>query len=188
MPPTKRFFFFLIFCSLFACVGSCGSKKDFIITDAYVDKERGGPSSGEKTSELGKEDKAYFALKLGVAPSELTNAKLYGFVKRCEGKRISTGGAGLVTLLYDSVYNRKITGTPTDIMSDKRLELFKSQDNLREGDLVFFRTSSDEVVTHTGVYLKNGRFVSSENNKAAIYSLDKKKWKSNFVSGGRFKS
>jgi len=166
---------------------SCRSKKEFVITDDYVSKESGDKSAKDESVTLSDTDRKYFALKLGVEPREITTDKLYAYVKGQEGKKYAKGSAGVVSQLLNDVYGKKISGTPTDMLGDKRLELFKSTENLREGDIVFFRTNSTEVVTHTGVYLKNNRFLSSEDNKAGIFNLNKGQWKNNFVSGGRLK-
>lgn len=180
-----RFNKILVVCALAAFSPSCAPKKDLIITDAYVNKEMGiNPVEKNKAEVLTEEDKKYVAKKLDVEASQLTNDRLYSFIKRNENSKNSS--AGITTRLYIDVYSKKIVGEPVDILSDKRLELFKDTGSLREGDLVFFRSSSDEVVTHVGVYLKNNHFFSSQ-GKAEIFNIKKGSWKKNFVSGGRFK-
>lgn len=174
---------------LVVLASSCGSKKDFIITDDYVSHEAGGKpvrAEGEKYR-LSDSDRKYFASKLDVDPLQINNDYLYAHIKAHEGKRFSSGSAAVASKLYDNVYGKQINGTPTDMVSDKRLDLFKSMESLKEGDLIFFRTSNNEVVTHVGVYLKNGRFYSSQNNKAGIFDLRKSEWKNKFVSAGRLK-
>lgn len=170
-------------------VSSCGSKKDFIITDDYVSREVDGKpvrAEGEKYR-LSDSDRKHFASRLDVDPLQITNDYLYAHIKAHEGKKFSSGSAAVASKLYDNVYGKQIKGTPTDMVSDKRLDLFKSMESLKEGDLIFFRTSNNEVVTHVGVYLKNGRFYSSQNNKAGIFDLRRSEWKSKFVSAGRLK-
>jgi len=181
-----RFNRILVVCSVAAFFPSCGPKKDFVITDAYVSKEMGiNPTEKDKAAAFTEDDKKYVAKKLDVEASLLTNDKLYSFIKRNENAKNSS--AGITARLYADVYSKKIIGEPVDILSDKRLELFKDTGSLREGDLVFFRSNSDEVVSHVGIYLKNDHFFSSQNNKAEIYNIKKGSWRKNFVSGGRFK-
>jgi len=180
-----RFNKILVVCALASFYSSCGPKKDFVITDDYVSKEMGINPTEKNKGVLSEDDKNYVAKKLGVKPSQLTNDNLYSFIKKNENR--NNGSAGITARLYAEVYNKKVLGEPVDILADKRLELFKDTGSLREGDLVFFRTNSEEVVTHVGVYLKNDHFFSSQNNKAEIYNLKKGSWRKNFVSGGRFK-
>ena len=187
MTLTHRWLKLFLMFSLIISSASCRSKKEFVITDDYVNKETGGKASTNESVKLSETDKKYLAVKLGVDSDDITNDKLYAFVKAHEGKKFSLGSAAVVSQLYDNVYNKKVTGRPVDIVGDKRLELFKATENLREGDIVFFRANADEVVTHVGVYLKNDRFFSSENNKAGIFNLKKSQWKNNFVSAGRLK-
>lgn len=181
-----RFNRILVVYAVAAFTMSCGPKKDFIITDDYVSKEMGiDPVQKGKSDTFTENDKKYVAKKLDVEVSQLTNDKLYSFIKKSENSKNSS--SGITARLYSDVYSKKIMGEPVDILSDKRLELFKDTGSLREGDLVFFRSNTDEIVTHVGVYLKNNHFYSSQNNKAEIYNIKKGSWKKNFVSGGRFK-
>lgn len=178
------------------CLSSCRSKNDFVITDDYVDKELGiKPGKDGKQITLTETEKKYFALKLEVMPSEINNDRLYSFVKRWEGqshnpddKRKNVNDVYVTKQLYSYVYNKKLSGMPADMVTDKKIELFKATESLKEGDLLFFRLNDDDLISHVGVYLKNNRFFSAiQGNDAEIYNLKKDYWKNNFVTAGRYK-
>ncbi|WP_317499589.1 NlpC/P60 family protein [Flavobacterium sp. DG1-102-2] len=177
-------------------VSSCRSKNDFVITDDYVDKELGiKPGKDGKQVTLTETEKKYFALKLEVMPSEINNDRLYSFVKRWEGqthnpddKKKSVNDVYVTKQLYSFVYNKKLSGLPADMVTDKKIELFKATENLKEGDLLFFRLNDDDIISHVGVYLKNNRFFSAiQGDDAEIFNLKKDYWKNNFVTAGRYK-
>lgn len=168
-------------------MASCKAKNDFVITDDYVKKEQGIKSEDDRSSTLSSADKKYLADKLGVSSEQVSNDKLYFYIKQYESKKFVSGGSTLVTQIYNEVYNKKLSGTPTQMISDKRIELFKSEESLKEGDLIFFRNNPEQVVTHVGVYLQNSRFISSMYGEAEIFNLNKGAWKSTMISMGRLK-
>jgi lipoprotein Spr len=58
------------------------------------------------------------------------------------------------------------------------------KENLREGDLVFFKTHRG--VSHVGVYLANGYFThASTSNGVMISSLDEEYYSKRYIGGGR---
>jgi lipoprotein Spr len=59
------------------------------------------------------------------------------------------------------------------------------KENLKEGDLVFFKTKKG-YVNHVGVYLTNNKFVhASTSNGVMISDLDENYWRGKFAGGGR---
>lgn len=184
---------------LINCFISCSGKKQYIITDEQVNKEMDlkKDKSGKPVYNtiLTKEDKQYFARKLDVKEDEIDNVKLYNFVKAWKGTPYIYGGntrngidcSALMRELYLYVYNKKLPRTAAEMAMDKRLELFKQKDNLREGDLVFFRITDEKIITHVGIYLKNDKFFSANQyGGSEISSLKKSYWKKNFITAGRF--
>lgn len=178
---------------------SCSSNKDFIITDEHVDKEiNTGKSHTAKpvyNTVLSDADRKYFADKLGVKPADILNEKLYNFVKAWEGTKYVYGGenrkgidcSALMRELYSYVYDRKLPRTAAEMALDKRVDLFKVKENLREGDLVFFRITDEKIISHVGIYLKNGKFFSANQyGGTEISSLKHSYWKKNFITAGRF--
>ncbi|PZR22091.1 MAG: hypothetical protein DI539_06440 [Flavobacterium psychrophilum] len=174
-------------CAIMVFCVSCRGKKDFVITDEYVNKEKGIKQDERKnTPRLSENDRKHFAEKLDVSTSQITNDELYVSVKKMETTN-TTNSAAVAKKIYAEVYRKKLRGEAIDMFEDKNIELFKDTGNLREGDLVFFRIGTDQIISHVGVYLKNNRFVSSLDSKAQIYELKSGKWKNSFVTAGRLK-
>ena len=64
-------------------------------------------------------------------------------------------------------------------------------DKSREvGDLVFFKTNSTGNISHVGIYIGNGQFISAisdgENTGVIISSLNQTYWKAKYVGTGQF--
>jgi len=61
-------------------------------------------------------------------------------------------------------------------------------DNLKKGDLLFFRSPKSSRVSHTGIYLGNSWFIhaSSAKGKVVKSRLDSRYYKENFKWGRRF--
>jgi len=178
---------------------SCKSKKEYVLTDNEVKIElaekRDKYGKPVYNTELSDNDVHYFSKKLEVSEAEIENTKLYSFVKYWEGTKYIYGGetrngidcSALMRELYSYVYNKKIPRTAAEIAMDKRVGLFKETENLREGDLVFFRITDEKIITHVGIYLKNGKFFSANRfGGTEISSLKKAYWKKNFITAGRF--
>lgn len=69
-------------------------------------------------------------------------------------------------------------------------ELVSSIDDLREGDLVFFKSDTSDGVNHTGIYIGGGRFIHASSSKGEVvrssFSSDSTQyWNRNFVCGRR---
>ena len=62
-----------------------------------------------------------------------------------------------------------------------------SKDSLKDGDLVFFGTSSDHI-NHVGIYVGNGRFVHAprRGDEIKVSTLDEKYFTERFVGGRRY--
>lgn len=172
---------------IMSCISSCHSKKDFVITDEYVGKEMGiKPDKKSASIRLSDKDRKYFAAKLEVPVSRIANDELYMSVKKVKAIN-TTNSAAVAKQVYAEAYGKKLKGKAIDMFEDKRMELFKDTGSLREGDLLFFRIGTAEIISHVGVYLKNNRFLSSQDSKAEIYELKSEKWKNSFVTAGRLK-
>ncbi|WP_447635232.1 C40 family peptidase [Flavobacterium microcysteis] len=180
---------------------SCLPKKDFVITDDFVKSQAGNNKKNSNakysySTTLSDEDRKYFAKKLEVSETEIINEKLYIFIKSWEGTKYIYGGetrtgidcSALMQELYSHVYKKDLPRTAAEMSMDNRVELFKSDEKLREGDLVFFRITEEKIISHVGIYLKNNKFFSANLvGGVEISSLKKAYWKKNFVAAGRFK-
>lgn len=192
----------IVFLSLMlTCFVSCLPKKDFVITDDFVKSQAGNNKKGAGTkysynTVLSDEDRKYFAKKLEVSETEIINEKLYNFIKSWEGTKYIYGGetrngidcSALMQELYTYVYKKDLPRTASEMSMDNRIELFKSNEKLREGDLVFFRITEEKIISHVGIYLKNNKFFAANQvGGVEISSLKKAFWKKNFIAAGRFK-
>ena len=62
------------------------------------------------------------------------------------------------------------------------------KERLKEGDLLFFKTTQNRI-SHVGIYLKDNKFVHTSNSKGVTVSdLDETYWKRTFFVAGRHKS
>lgn len=62
-----------------------------------------------------------------------------------------------------------------------------SRKYLKEGDLVFFKTSPSRFVSHVGIYLGNNKFIHapSSGKRVKISSMKEKYWRKRFTGAGR---
>jgi lipoprotein Spr len=91
--------------------------------------------------------------------------------------------SALVQKLYNYVYGMDVVRT--SLMQFRSSEYIASKENLKEGDLVFFRIHGGPV-SHVGIYLKNNYFVHASSSKGVMISnLDESYWVRYFVGGGR---
>ena len=60
------------------------------------------------------------------------------------------------------------------------------KDNLRTGDLVFFKRGPKQPIFHVGIYLKNGKFIhSATSGGVMVSSLKDPFFRKNYYAGGR---
>lgn len=76
--------------------------------------------------------------------------------------------SGMVMQVYKTVYNKSLHRSAYDIM-DKDCKKIKFS-KLKEGDLVFFATSTTGKVNHVGIYLYDDKFVHASSSKGVIIS------------------
>ncbi|MHB1178541.1 MAG: C40 family peptidase [Daejeonella sp.] len=160
-----RIFFLLFLIPLL--YSSCKSKK--IITDA----SRSKPAvSGSVTGR--------YASLLNVKEKELSNEKLYRFIDSWMGVPHRGGGmdkkgvdcSGFTYLLEKEIYDKTLPRTAR-LMAESVKRKFENQ--LREGDLIFFDFDGQKF-SHVGVYLQNNKFVHASTSKGVIISDMKDPW------------
>lgn len=109
---------------------------------------------------------------MGVKPDDIINGRLYNFIELWAGVPYKFGGldkdgvdcSGLAFLLEKEVYGitlPRITWQQVGVI--KR----KYEDELKEGDLVFFDFDGKQF-SHVGVYLQNGYIVHASSTKGVI--------------------
>lgn len=110
-----------------------------------------------------------YSTLLGVKPSDISNIALYSFIDQWYGTPYKYGGdskngidcSNFVTLLYKEVFNKTISGPSGTIFNQCTVT---SNNNLKEGDLVFFKIKKNKI-SHVGVYLQNNQFIHATTKK-----------------------
>lgn len=133
--------------------------------------------------------KDYLSQIMGVAMSATSNMKLFHFVYDWIGTPYRFGGSSrkgidcsaFTKQLYSEVFNTTIRRSSRDIFS---MVSPVSKDELKEGDLVFFKIHSRSI-SHVGIYLGNNRFAHASSRGVAISSLDDAYYSRFFYKGGR---
>ena len=136
--------------------------------------------------------KDYLSQVMGVALSATSNMKLFHFVYDWIGTPYHFGGSSkrgidcsaFTKQLYSEVFNLDIKRNSRDIFS---MVSPVGKDELKEGDLVFFKIHSRRI-SHIGIYLGNNRFAHASSKGVAISSLDDAYYSRYFYKGGRLLS
>jgi len=160
------------FCVLLL-LSSCGTKRKTSVTGPNkIPVER--PSASNKGNL-----KQYYADLLGTNPKEL-NASLYEFVDDWMGSPHRLGGqtksgidcSGFVGMIYQQVYRKNLPRTSRDM---GEIIKRKYDDQLKEGDLVFF-SFGGKAIDHVGIYLHNDKFVHVSTKQGVVISNLKDPW------------
>jgi lipoprotein Spr len=127
---------------------------------------------------------------IDVMPNQISNVMLYRFIDEWYGVKYRMGGttkkgvdcSAFVQQLYQYVFGYDLLRTACLQFSEaKRV----AKDDLKEGDLVFFRVGTSRI-SHVGVYLRNNFFVHSASSKGvSIANLGNAYWSKYFAGGGR---
>lgn len=113
-----------------------------------------------------------YAAVMGLKRNDIQNGRLYSFIDEWMGVPYRFGGmdkqgvdcSGLVYLLQLQVYDMAVPRTcAMQVNNIKR----KYEDELKEGDLVFFDFDGKQF-SHVGVYLQNGYIVHASTRKGVI--------------------
>jgi len=136
--------------------------------------------------------KDYLSQIMGVALSATSNMKLFHFVYDWIGTPYRFGGSSKSGIdcsaftkeLYSEVFNLDIKRNSRDIFS---MVSPVGKDELKEGDLVFFKIHSRRI-SHIVIYLGNNRFAHASSKGVAISSLDDAYYSRYFYRGGRLLS
>lgn len=192
---------------------SCGSKKKVAPSGTVtleqlkeyketgkltVDKSKNGSSGKANSSGSGKAvttaEAQTASKKLGVTIVTSDNKKLYTEVASWLGTPYRSGGtsksgvdcSGFVYMVYQSVYGMTLSRQSSAMLTNNCRKVSKSE--LKEGDLVFFRTDGKQSSTpnHVGIYLKDGKFAHSSTSKGVVVSeLSQSYYVKSFLTGGR---
>jgi len=154
---------------------SCKSKKIF------TDVSNGRPIASGSLTER-------YASLLNVKEKELSNEKLYRFIDSWIGVPHRSGGmdkkgvdcSGFTSILEKEIYARSV---PRTTKSMAEIVKRKYEEDLKEGDLVFFDFEGQKF-SHVGVYLHNNKFVHASTSKGVIISDLKDPWYYKYFSRG----
>jgi hypothetical protein len=136
-----------------------------------------------------------FATKLNIPYDSVNDLKLYQFIKNNLGKKcfgIKTPEFTCETFLsklIKDVYDTDFPNTIAEQMKYKNVELFKNNNFLEQGDILFFNYSDKQKdrISHAGFYLQNGYFVVATYNEGVVITkLQNGFWNKRFVAAGRY--
>ena len=147
------------------------------------------PTPAAENDEQESLAKDYLSQIMGVAVSATSNMKLFHFVYDWIGTPYRFGGSSrkgidcsaFTKQLYSEVFKTTIRRNSRDIFS---MVSPVGKDDLKEGDLVFFKIHSRSI-SHVGIYLGNNRFAHASSRGVAISSLDEAYYSRYFYKGGR---
>ena len=174
---NKQQFLYILLALLL--LSSCGSKKSTVIL----------PADFKGPKELSR--------LYGVRITPDDNIYLYNEGAKWLGVPHRMGGgtkrgvdcSGFVVIMFREVYGRQLSRSSADMLKHDCRKV--NRGNLREGDLVFFRTGGKGKKgqpNHVGIYLKNGKFIhTSTSSGVMVSSLSEPYYLRTWLSGGRVK-
>jgi NlpC/P60 family len=133
-----------------------------------------------------------YAVILDTEVEQLSNLELYKFIDNWWGTPYRMGGltqrgidcSAFVQSLLGTVYGIAL---PRVAKEQKKACEKLDQNELQEGDLVFFNTRGG--VSHVGIYLHNNRFVHvATSNGVTISGLQDPYWEARYIGAGRPKN
>lgn len=168
-------------------------------------RNRGGSSADDGTgTSNSKDDKNIITpsghglvsdewARLDIKLGRKDNKELYKELKRWLGTPYvyaahtcgeGTDCSGLVMEVYLKVYGIKVHRNSAKMLEQNCKPI--DVDDLREGDLVFFITSSDGHVSHVGIYLKDYKFVHASSSRGvAVDDLRQNYYATHFHTAAR---
>lgn len=191
MHAMRIFFSVALLSLLFAC-GSLKKAGGHRSDDIMI-------ISSSKDSKKAKYDSIQikYAAFLNVEPNVITNGRLYRFIDKWLYTPYKWGGvdkngidcSAFLQSLLAEVYTIHIPRTSVQQFFNQRVEKFRSTHYLSEGDLVFFRTMDNTIVSHVGLYLHNNMFINASSSKGvSIASLEDPYWKKRYIAAGRVRT
>jgi len=158
---------------------SCGAKKKTVLK--AVERNPTNTSAHESRSDRGRKSnlKTYYADILGTNAKDL-NMDLYEAIDGWMDVPHRLGGmdksgvdcSGFVYLIYADVYKKNLPRISRDMAENVKR---KYDDDLKEGDLVFF-SFGGKSIDHVGIYLHNGKFVHVSTKSGVVISNLKDTW------------
>lgn len=172
-------------------LASCGSNKKVAKAEKPEPKNTDTKASETRAAEKKLQEK--YSTVLGVDEDKISNIKLYRFIEDWYGVPYKYAGksksgidcSGFTCVLYNDVYSAVLQGSAATLYTGCTVI---KKDELREGDLVFFKIDKDKI-SHVGIYLHNNKFVHASSSKGIIISdLEDAYYKKYFFRAGRPKT
>lgn len=207
MNTTKRYISLLfslliiVFAGYMTC---CAPQKNNITYTVTTLPQKGDkkphatPSSKKQTTPTSSSSSNLSSIskKLGINVTKSDNQKLYSEAASWIGTKYKYGGtsksgvdcSGFTYLMYKSVYGKTLSRQSEAILNNNCKRISKNQ--LKEGDLVFFRTDGKKSSNpnHVGIYLKNNKFIHASSSKGVVVSdITTDYYVKNWIAGGRVK-
>lgn len=133
----------------------------------------------------------YYSQALGIRADYDDNASLLRTITEWLGtpyrfgsnSKSGTDCSGFVTRVFKEVYGINLVHSSRSMFSNaKRV----AKDEMKTGDLVFFRRGPGQPIYHVGIYLKDGKFAhSATNGGVMVSSLTQPYYQRNFYAAGR---
>jgi lipoprotein Spr len=133
-----------------------------------------------------------YAILTNAPVEQMNNEKLLSFMEEWYGARYHYGGnskegvdcSAFASLLMNRVYD--VSNLPRISKDQYNESRHIRQDELEEGDLVFFHTSGKQkTVTHVGVYLCNNKFIHASTSGVMISDMGQGYYAQRFIGAGR---
>jgi cell wall-associated NlpC family hydrolase len=150
----------------------------------------GDNSLGEKSEKTFGQLQFKYAILLDVPVEEVDDEKLFSFIESWYGTPYRYGGfskdgvdcSGFTQALMSNIYQLNLPRISAEQYNQsKRI----SRKELKEGDLVFFKTNGSSI-SHVGVYLRNNKFVhASTSSGVMINDLNDDYYARRFAGSGR---
>lgn len=153
------------------------------------------PNQSVEVIEPGNDDWSFLSKRLGVSldgKKDKSNIRLYSEVEKWLGTPYRYGGisktgcdcSGFVSQVYKAVYGISLQRNSAS-MRDKDCRNIRREE-LRTGDLVFFKTGSANRINHVGIYLKEGKFIHASSSKGVIVSdMNERYYQCTYSCSGR---
>ena len=166
-------------------------------------RNRSGNESADNPSEKSEKNKPIPQSGHGLVSDEWArldikldrhdNKKLYKVLKKRLGTPYVYGAhtcgegtdcSGMVMEVYQKVYDIKVHRNSAKMLEENCRPI--DLNDLKEGDLVFFITSSDGHVSHVGIYLKDNKFVHASSSRGvAVDDLRQNYYATHFHTAAR---
>jgi cell wall-associated NlpC family hydrolase len=132
-----------------------------------------------------------YSIIFDASVEKLNNPALLQNIDKWWGTKYCLGGStencldcsAFTQIMLRDVYNVTL---PRTAQEQYNLTERVDQENLQEGDLVFFHTSGRRSITHVGIYILNNKFVHAATSGGVMVSdLNDNYWRAKYKGGGR---